>query len=161
IFARVRACEIQIHLALADSQYVSMRIGHSGDNGAATKIDNARFVARQLFRIFIRADERNPVLLHCNRFGVRLALVDRVNVPVNEDEIDPLRAWKAADWLNRLGRPAPSVRLFVRRHSFGLKALPAGGGYRAIFCGAHLGGDETEERDTGETRTDRTHSPLP
>jgi hypothetical protein len=65
-----------------------MRIGHSGHNGAAAKIDNARFVARQLFRIFIRADERNPVFLHRNRFGVRLALVDSVNVPVNEDEID-------------------------------------------------------------------------
>src|ERR1700682_1712864 len=61
IFARVRAFEIQIHLALADSEDVAMRIGHSGHNGAATKIGHARFVARQLFLIFIRAAERTPV----------------------------------------------------------------------------------------------------
>ena len=89
-----------------------------------------------------------------------LALVDSVNVPVNKDKIDPLRAWKAADWLNRLGRPAPSDRLFVRPHSFGLKALPAGGGSGDIFGGAHLGGNEKEERDTGETKMEWTHFHL-
>src|ERR1700737_3642116 len=95
-----------------------MRIGHSGHNGAAAKIDNARFVARQLFRIFIRADERDAVAFHANRFRVRLLFVDSVNVPVNEDEID-------------------------------------------IFVGAHLlGGNEKEERDTGETKMEWAHFHL-
>jgi hypothetical protein len=79
---------------------MAMRIGHSGHNGAAAKIDNARFVARQIFRTFIRADERNPAFLHRNRIGVRLALVDSVNVPVNQDKID---IFGGAHCANRMG----------------------------------------------------------
>ena len=46
IFARVRAFEIQSHLALADSENVAMRIGHAGNDGRAMQIDDARFFAR-------------------------------------------------------------------------------------------------------------------
>src|SRR6266404_8828585 len=40
IFERVRAFEIQTHLAFADSEDVAMRIGQAGHDRLAMKIDN-------------------------------------------------------------------------------------------------------------------------
>src|SRR6266496_6154617 len=51
IFERVRAFEIEVHLPLADSEDVAMRIGQSRHHGFAAKVDNARFLARELFRV--------------------------------------------------------------------------------------------------------------
>ena len=43
IFPRVRPFEIQIHLALTNSEDVAMRIGHAGHDCVTAQIDNACF----------------------------------------------------------------------------------------------------------------------
>ena len=53
IFARVRPFEIQIHLALANSENVAMRIGQAGHNRFAAQIDNACFIAAKVLRVFV------------------------------------------------------------------------------------------------------------
>src|ERR1043166_1273803 len=47
-------------------------------------------------------------------------------------KVDPRRARRAADCSNRLGRPARSADLVLRKVSLGLKALPAGGRFGDI-----------------------------
>ena len=47
--------------------------------------------------------------------------------------INPLCARRAADSVNRLGRPAPSIAFFSGTMRFWLKELPAFGGFGDIF----------------------------
>ena len=53
IFAGIRPLEIQSHLALADFKNVTMRISETGRNGFARQINDARFVASELFGVRI------------------------------------------------------------------------------------------------------------
>jgi len=85
---RVRAFEIQIHLPLADSEDVAMRISQARQNSVAVKIDNARSIAAKFVGVFVCADKNNPLILDGNRFGAWLALVHSIDIPVNKNEID-------------------------------------------------------------------------
>ncbi len=51
-------------------------------------------------------------------------------------KIDPLCAQRAADWINRLGRPAPSIRPLAATSWLLLKELPACGGFGDIVVSA-------------------------
>ena len=75
------------HLALADPENVAMRIGQARHDGFPGEIDRLRFRRLIFFRVRVRADENNRVILHRDRFGVRLAFVHRVNVAVDENDL--------------------------------------------------------------------------
>ena len=54
------------------------------------KIDNARGV--KLCHLFIGSDKNDAVAFYRDRFGVRLLVIDGVNVPVFQNKIDIFRA---------------------------------------------------------------------
>ena len=68
-----------------------MRIGQAGHNGFSGKIDNARFVVGELFRVCVRADKNDPIFFDRDGFGVRLTFVHGVDVSVKENKIDIVR----------------------------------------------------------------------
>src|SRR6478672_13855163 len=63
IFAGIRPLEIQSHLALADFKNVTMRISETGGNSFARQINDARFVASELFGVRICANENDAIAL--------------------------------------------------------------------------------------------------
>ena len=69
---------------------MAVRIGQPGHDGVLMKIDNARGV--KLCRLFIGSDKNDAVAFYRDRFGVRLFVIDGVNVPVFQNKIDIFRA---------------------------------------------------------------------
>ena len=92
ILTCVRAFEVEIHLASANPEDVAMRIGQAGYNSFSGKIDNVRFVVGEFLRVCVRADKDNSIFFDRDGLGARLMLVDGVDVSVNENKIDNVRA---------------------------------------------------------------------
>ena len=69
-----------------------MRIGQAGHNSFSGKIDHARFVVGEFLRVCIRADKDDPIFFDRDGSGVRLTLVNGIDVSVNENKIDNVRA---------------------------------------------------------------------
>jgi hypothetical protein len=64
-----------------------MRIGQAGQNGAASQIHHARRRAAQRLHLRIGTDQKNASGLDRDGFGMRLVLVNGVDIPVDEKQI--------------------------------------------------------------------------
>jgi hypothetical protein len=73
-----------------------MRISETGGNSFARQINDARFVASELFGIRICANENDAIALGRDCLGERLFFVNGVDISVNENCLGGLRAGRDA-----------------------------------------------------------------
>jgi hypothetical protein len=73
-----------------------MRISETGRNSLARQINDARFVASELFGLRICANENDAIALHRDCLGERLLVVNGVNISVNENRLGSFRAGRDA-----------------------------------------------------------------
>jgi hypothetical protein len=62
-----------------------MRIGQAGHDRATTQIDSLR--GMKFFRVVIRTNEDDSPMFHGQGFGVRLVMVNSVDIPCGEENI--------------------------------------------------------------------------
>jgi hypothetical protein len=73
-----------------------MRISETGRNSLARQINDARFVASELFGVRICANENDAIALDRDCLGERLLVVNGVDISVNENCLDGFRAGRDA-----------------------------------------------------------------
>src|SRR6266496_2877532 len=79
------AFEIQIHLALTDTDEVIMSISHPGHDCLAVQIDDARSATLKLLGVCMRADKDNAIAFYGNSFCSWLLLIHGVDIAIYKD----------------------------------------------------------------------------
>src|SRR3954467_11677253 len=87
ILKRVCVFEIQGHLALADPENVAMRISETRRQRFTRQINNTGFVVAKFPCVCVCSYKNDAVAFDRDCFGMRLLLVNRVNIAVDENNI--------------------------------------------------------------------------